>query len=208
MQHQNRRTALKVGETGIQNVVFLDRDGVINRDSPDYIKNWSEFDFLPGSLEAMAALNRSGFNVIVITNQSAVHRGLISTDTLHQMHHKMQTAVRSHGGRILDIFFCPHLPEEGCRCRKPRTGMIERACSKYALDPKTTTMVGDSAKDIECARNAGCGRTVLVRTGNGNAALPQLQANGVRIDFVAADLNNAASWILRHQTGRPAGGGV
>lgn len=188
-------------ETTLHNVVFMDRDGVINRDSQLYIKNWSEFEFLPGSLEALTSLNRAGFEVIVITNQSAVGRRLISEAGLRQLHDLMQAAVRSHGGNISDIFFCPHRPEVGCSCRKPKPEMIDQACKKYGLDPKMTTMVGDSAKDIECARQAGCGRAVLVRTGNGNAAFRELEAKGVPIDFLAENLDEAANWIIRRSNG-------
>jgi histidinol-phosphate phosphatase family protein len=149
----------------------------------------------------MAALNQAGFETIIITNQSAVHRGLISAAGLHQMNHQLQVAVRSRGGRIRDIFFCPHLPEEGCRCRKPKPGMIERACRKYDIDLKTTAMVGDSVKDIQCAQNAGCGRKVLVRTGNGEPASRELKAKGIPVDFVAENLADAAAWIIRTGSG-------
>ena len=186
-----------MGTAITDNVVFLDRDGVINQDSPQYIKSWSEFEFIPGSLEALAALNRSGFEVIIITNQSAVQRGLISMADLDQMHGRMLAAIQSRGGRILDIFFCPHLPTDDCSCRKPRPGMIERACNKYGIDPATTTMVGDSSRDIECARNAGCGRAALVRTGYGQTALRELKDKGVPIDFVAENLSDAVQWIIR-----------
>ena len=192
-----------MGIASTDKVVFLDRDGVINQDSPLYIKSWSEFAFIPGSLEALAALNRSGFEAIVITNQSAVHRGLISTADLEQMHDQMQAVVQSHGGRILDIFYCPHLPEEGCSCRKPRPGMIRRACNKYGIDPERATMIGDRATDIECARNAGCGKAALVRTGSGIATLTQLKAGGVPVDFVAENLEDAVQWIIRCAAGRP-----
>lgn len=183
-------------------VVFLDRDGVINRDSPDFIKSWSEFEFLPGSLQALVELTRAGFEIILITNQSAVNRGLISEANLHRLHDRMREAVASRGGRIRDIFFCPHLPEERCSCRKPLPGMIERACRKYRLDPQTTTMVGDSAKDILCAQNAGCGRAVLVQTGNGRAALRQLEAQNVPVAYVAENLADAAEWIISGSAGQ------
>ena len=186
-----------MGTASTDNVVFLDRDGVINQDSPQYIKSWSEFEFIPGSLDALAALNRSGFEVIIITNQSAVQRGLISMADLDQMHAKMQSVIQSRGGRILDIFFCPHLPTDDCSCRKPRPGMIERACNKYGIDPATTTMVGDSTRDIECARNAGCARAALVRTGYGQISLRELKDKGVLVDFVAENLSDAVQWILR-----------
>ena len=188
-------------ESVLGKVVFLDRDGVINRDSAQYIKSWSEFEFLPGSLEALAALTGAGFDVIIITNQSAVNRGLITTPDLHNIHRLMQQKIEDRGGCIRDIFFCPHQPDEGCRCRKPNPGMIERAFRKYGIEPKSSTMVGDSAKDIECARNAGCGQAVLVRTGNGIAALHELERKGVPIDFQAQNLADAAKWIIDRETG-------
>ena len=191
-------------EKPFQHVVFLDRDGVINRDSPDFIKSWSEFEFLPGSLQALVELTRAGFEIILITNQSAVNRGLISEANLHRLHDRMRAAVESRGGRIRDIFYCPHLPEERCSCRKPLPAMIERACRKYGLDPQNTTMVGDSAKDILCAQNAGCGRAVLVQTGNGRAALPELQAQNVPVAYLAENLADAAGWIIGGNTGQTA----
>ena len=148
-------------------VVFLDRDGVINQDSPDYIKSWSEVRFIPGSLSGIRRLNEAGYTVIVITNQSAVHRGLIPLHELERIHRGMQEAAAAEGGRIAAVFFCPHLPDEGCPCRKPRPGLIRAAQAAYAIDMEQSVMVGDSARDIECARRAGCGRAVLVETGNG-----------------------------------------
>ncbi|MGA9478920.1 MAG: HAD-IIIA family hydrolase, partial [Desulfobacterales bacterium] len=98
-------------------VVFLDRDGVINRDSPAYIKSWAEFDFLPGSLLALRRLTVAGFTLIILSNQSAVNRGMLSLETLLDMHRRLQADVAAAGGCITDIFFCPHRPEEGCACR-------------------------------------------------------------------------------------------
>lgn len=181
--------------TAAPRVVFLDRDGVINRDSPDYIKGWREFYFLPGSREAMAGLTRAGFSIILITNQSAVTRGLITRPRLGRLHQRLTTAVAEKGGRINDIFFCPHHPKARCTCRKPATGLLMQAAAKYALDLSTTFFVGDSAKDILCARNAGCGKTVLVQTGNGPAAAKALARQGQAPDHLAADLMAAAEWI-------------
>ena len=114
----------------LKRVVFLDRDGVINQDSPDYIKNWAEFHFLPGSLTAIRNLTDKGFTPIVITNQSAVNRQLITAKRLADIHAKMIAAIRSRGGEIKDIFFCPHTPEESCNCRKPKPGLILEAQRK------------------------------------------------------------------------------
>ena len=179
--------------------VFLDRDGVINHDSPDYIKSWAEFRFIPGSREAIARLTEKGITVIVITNQSAVNRGMVSLETLTQMHDRMCRAVADGGGRIADIFYCPHRPDENCSCRKPRPGLIRAAQRRHGLDLSRAVMVGDSAKDIRSGRAAGCGRSVLVETGNGKHACRELAAAGESPDHVAADLDRAASWILNQQ---------
>lgn len=177
-------------------VVFLDRDGVINHDSPAYIKSLAEFDFLPRSLSAIQKLNQSNIKTIVITNQSALHRGLISQETLDAIHTAMTTEVRNQGGHIHDIFYCPHTPQENCTCRKPAPGMIESAQKKYDIDLSRAGMVGDSAKDIACARRAGVGYTALVKTGNFAKAQQEMKALAVTPDQVAQDLYEAVEWLL------------
>ena len=177
-------------------VVFLDRDGVINVDSPDYIKSWSEFQFISGSLEALKRLNESGFTIIVITNQSAVNRGMIPEPVLHEMHDNMRRAVQKQGGCIADIFYCPHRPDEGCGCRKPKPGLIQQAQQRHRLDPSTAWMVGDSVKDILCARNAGCGHAILVRTGNGRSSERMLLEKQTPPDHVVENLLEAVDFIV------------
>ncbi len=177
-------------------VVFLDRDGVINRDSPDYIKSWAEFIFIPGSLEAIRDLTRAGFRVILITNQSAVNRGIISHERLIDIHARMTEAIRAAGGDITGIFFCPHRPDEGCDCRKPRPGLIRTAQKEYGIDLSEAVMVGDSVKDMQCAENIGCGRRVLVLTGNGVETRDRLSRENRAPDFVAENLKKAADWIM------------
>jgi len=185
------------GKEMLQRVVFLDRDGVINKDSPSYIKSWAEFEFLPGSLEAIRKLTLSGFEIIIITNQSAINRKIITIDQLETMHTRLNEAVESNGGKIRDIFFCPHTPEEVCICRKPKPGLIYRARKKYQIDLERSAMVGDSAKDIECAKNAGCRYAILVKTGNGMKAENRLTEKAICPDFVAQDLLDAANWTVR-----------
>ena len=177
-------------------VVFLDRDGVINHDSPAYIKSLAEFEFLPRSLSAIQKLTQSGIKTIVITNQSALHRGLISQETLGVIHATMTTEVLNHGGRIDDIVYCPHTPQEKCICRKPAPGMIENARRKYGIDLSLAGMVGDSAKDIACARRAGVRYAVLVKTGNIAKAQKELKDLAVTPDCVAQDLYEAVQWLL------------
>ena len=183
-------------EQTFQRVVFLDRDGVINQDSADYIKSWSEFEFLAGSLEAINLLKLNRFVTIVITNQSVINRNMVTREGLEYIHNMMKAAVRDQGGEITDIFFCPHIPEDQCDCRKPQPGLIYQARRKYGIDIENTVMVGDSVKDIECARNAGCRHAVLVQTGNGPAAQKALKAKNILPDYVARDLLEAVEWII------------
>jgi D-glycero-D-manno-heptose 1,7-bisphosphate phosphatase len=176
-------------------VVFLDRDGVINRDSPDYIKSWSEFEFLPGSVAAIQHLTLNGFAAIIITNQSVIRRKMISLKDLEYIHRMMRSSFKAGGGEIKDIFFCPHTPDDACDCRKPKPGLIHKAKQRYGIDLAGTAMIGDSAKDIECARNAGCGHAVLVKTGNGAEAEKILAKKRIFPDHIANDLYDAVMWI-------------
>ena len=181
----------------LEKVVFLDRDGTINRDSPDYIKSREEFEFLPGSLEAINNLTHHGFVIIVVTNQSAVPRKLISLIELEFVHNMMAQTVGLNGGEIKDVFYCPHMPEDGCDCRKPEPGLIFQAREKYEIDLTAAVMVGDSAKDIECAKNAKCGFSILVKTGNGENAQKELASKNIKPDYIANDLLDAVNWILK-----------
>ncbi|MFC1815923.1 D-glycero-beta-D-manno-heptose 1,7-bisphosphate 7-phosphatase [Thermodesulfobacteriota bacterium] len=192
MQNQNtvKQKLLKV--------VFLDRDGVINRDAPDYIKSWSEFEFLPNSLAAIKHLTQAGFDTIIITNQSVINRKMTSKQELESIHARMTATVQSKGGLIKDIFFCPHTPADQCDCRKPQPGLIYQVQKTYHINLASAFMVGDSAKDIECAHNAGCGHAILVKTGNGTKAEKMLAEKKIRPDYVAKDLHEAVNWITSH----------
>jgi D-glycero-D-manno-heptose 1,7-bisphosphate phosphatase len=193
-----------VKRPSLEKVVFLDKDGVINQDSPDYIKSWAETVFIPGSLEAIARLTTAGFSIILITNQSALNRGLMSPDGLSYILAKLTRTVLEHGGRITDVFYCPHTPDEDCDCRKPLPGLIHQACRRYDIDLSSAAMIGDSARDIECGRAAGCGYCLLVKTGNGPRAEEKLREMEIVPDYVAADLNAAAEWLLTYHHPDPA----
>ncbi len=177
--------------------VFLDRDGVINIDSAEYIKNESEFFFIDKSPEAIAKLTRAGFDIIVITNQSVLARKFTTSKELEKIFNKMTTGVEALGGKIKDIFFCPHMPNSGCSCRKPKPGLIFQAKEKYDMDLSESYMVGDSVKDIECAKNAGCGFSILVKTGNGQEAEKILAEKKINPDFIAQNLFDAVNWIIQ-----------
>lgn len=149
-------------------LVVLDRDGVINRESAAFIKTADEWLPLPGSLEAIAALTKTGFTVVVASNQSGVGRGLISPAALQEIHARMLKAVEQAGGKLAGIFFCPHRPEDQCDCRKPKAGLLRQIEAQFACSLKGRPVIGDSARDLEAAQTAGA-RAILVRTGNGVA---------------------------------------
>lgn len=148
-------------------LVILDRDGVINRDSSEFVKNVDEFEPLPGSIEAIAALGRAGYTVAVASNQSGLARGLFGRNALRAMHRKLRRLVGAAGGRIDRIVVCPHGPDDACSCRKPRPGLLLRLARHYRTSLEDVPVVGDSLRDLEAAQAAGA-RPVLVRTGNGH----------------------------------------
>ena len=150
--------------------IILDRDGVINYESTEYIKAPDEWKPIPGSLAAIAQLNHAGFRVLVATNQSGVARGFYTIEMLNRIHEKMLTELAVLGGSIEEIFFCPHHPDEGCLCRKPKAGMLRDIEKKYPLTLKDTFFIGDSFVDVCAAQEVGC-RPILVLTGNGELAL-------------------------------------
>lgn len=174
--------------------VILDRDGVINVDSPDYIRTPEQWQPIPGSIAAIAALSRAGFEIIVATNQSGLGRGLFGLDELEAMHRKLCAAVEERGGRIGGIFYCPHRPEEGCACRKPATGLLDAAEREYGCSLAGSVLVGDSMRDIELARAKAC-MPVLVLTGSGIETSSRLGAQDTDVR-VFNDLAAAAVTIL------------
>ncbi len=147
-------------------LIILDRDGVINQDSDAYIKSADEWLPLPGSLDAIAQLNKAGFRVAVATNQSGIARGYYDLDTLHSMHHKMQKMLADLGGNIDYIAYCPHGPDDNCNCRKPKPGMLLSIADKFSTSPKSVVFVGDTFSDMKAAEAAGM-TFVLVKTGKG-----------------------------------------
>ena len=148
-------------------LIILDRDGVINYDSNEYIKSPEEWVPIPGSLEAIARLNRAGYTVVVASNQSGVGRGLFDLQTLRRIHEKMQHEVAQAGGNIAAIFFCPHTPDDHCDCRKPKPGLFKQIAQHFHCDLHGVYAVGDSLRDVEAARAVGA-LPVLVRSGKGS----------------------------------------
>ena len=169
-------------------LIILDRDGVINEDSDDFIKSVDEWRPIPGSIEAIARLTLNDYRVVVATNQSGVARGLFDLDTLHAMHDKMHQLVEAAGGHIDAVFFCPHGPDEGCNCRKPKPGMLLDAAERLRTELNDVPVIGDSLRDLQAAEAAGA-LPILVRSGKGERTLAQLDGGkGMRVydDLAAA----------------------
>lgn len=151
-------------------LIILDRDGVINFGSDQFIKSPEEWKPIPGSLEAIGRLTRDGWRVVVATNQSGLARGLFEMATLAAIHAKMHKAAAQAGGRIEAVFYCPHASEMECACRKPKAGMLNEIAARYGSDLKEVPAVGDSLRDLVAAASVGA-RPVLVRTGKGEKTL-------------------------------------
>jgi len=147
-------------------LVILDRDGVINHDSAEFIKNPDEWVPIPGSLEAIARLNQAGYHVVLATNQSGVGRGLLDIATLCAIHDKMHVALAQAGARVDAVFYCPHGIDEGCDCRKPKPGMFEDIAHRFNLDLAGVPSVGDSLRDLQAGDTVGA-QPILVLTGKG-----------------------------------------
>jgi D-glycero-D-manno-heptose 1,7-bisphosphate phosphatase len=177
---------------------FLDRDGVINRKAPEgqYVTRWEEVEFLPGAATAISTLNRTGFRVIVVSNQRCVAKGLVTTGEVEALHQKICRELADQGAVIDAVYFCPHESSPACNCRKPAPGMLLTAAKDHQIDLHSSWMIGDSAADVAAGKSAGC-RTVLIgRVDDSTSAAP---------DFVAQSLLDATQKILKLDGLSPAG---
>lgn len=188
-----------LGDVCQPEAVFLDRDGVINENRADHVKNWSEFKFLPGAIEAVARFTRAGVRVFVITNQAIINRGLATTDVVDLLNRRMVQELERHGGHVHAVAYCPHRPDEDCRCRKPQPGLLLDLANRYDVDLGRSVLIGDALSDLEAGRVAGC-RTLLVLSGRGRDQLAQSVALGYEPFEVAADLSEAADLLLAART--------
>lgn len=175
--------------------IFLDRDGVLCENREDYVKSWDEVEFIPGSIDAVAALSTAGYPIFIVTNQSAVGRGVITREELDEIHALMLNALEARGARIEEILVCPHTPADACDCRKPLPGMLVRAAARHGIDLTGSFLVGDAESDVQTAAAAGCA-AVLVLTGRGASQYREKKWTTAAPEFVAHDLVDASIWIL------------
>lgn len=180
-------------------LVILDRDGVINQDSDQFIKSPDEWLALDGSLEAIALLNQYGFRIVVATNQSGIARGLFDMEALNSMHDKMHHETIQAGGRIDAVFYCPHAADDNCDCRKPKTGMLTEIAARFSVRFDQTPAVGDALRDLQAFAKAGC-QPILVKTGKGQKTLADAEQDASKTlpknTWVCEDLADAAQQII------------
>ena len=178
-------------------LVILDRDGVINEDSDAYIKSPEEWAPIPGSLEAIARLNRADYRVVVATNQSGVARGLFTMDTLNRIHEKMHRALAELGGNVDAIFFCPHAPDDHCDCRKPKPGLFQEIERRLGVSLDNVPAMGDSLRDLQAALAVGAQPRVVL-TGKGAITQAALLAGALDVP-VFENLAAAVDALLENE---------
>lgn len=195
---RERRTANGELRNKRSKIIFLDRDGVINKDpggwTPyDYVTEFDELQFLPGALDALAKLNHTGYDVVVISNQAGVGKGHFTKRRLDEINALMVGEVKRHGGSIRESFYCTHRRDENCGCRKPRPGLLEAAVKKYKVDPRKAFFVGDSEVDVGAGQAMGMSTIIVL---SGKTSLEGLKKSAVRPDYVFKNLLEAVDWIL------------
>jgi D-glycero-D-manno-heptose 1,7-bisphosphate phosphatase len=180
-------------------LIVLDRDGVINQDSPNYVRTPQDWQPIEGSLSAIAKLNQANYKVVVATNQSGIARGYLTLNDLDAIHTKMTQAIKDVGGHLDDIFVCPHGPDENCSCRKPRPGLLLNIAKKFSIPTKNMIVIGDSMRDLLAAKSAES-MAILVKTGNGSETLTYIKDNHFLENIaIYNDLASAAEALISNR---------
>jgi len=176
-------------------IIVLDRDGVINFDSDNYIKTVDEWRPIPGAIEAMAKLSQAGHTLFIATNQSGIGRGYYDVGTLRAMHKKMLALLAEEGGEVAGIYYCPHHPDDSCHCRKPLPGMLDDIIEQHKVSLETSFFVGDSLRDLEAGFERGC-QPILVKTGKGQKTIDAGLPATLSHTLVFSDLASFADHLL------------
>ena len=167
--------------------IFLDRDGVIIENRPNYVRSWDDVFIYPQVLDALARASRSNYKIIIVTNQSVVGRGFISLEEAEMINRRLVNVIEEAGGRVDGVFMCPHHPDEWCACRKPKPGLLLKAAKSLSLDLSTSILIGDALSDLEAGKAAGISKLVLVRTGRGATQSSLIKINDLEEDVMVCD---------------------
>lgn len=176
--------------------IFLDRDGVLIENRSDYVREWSHVTLLPMVTEALSGFHREGLKIIIVTNQSAVGRGLMTFETAQEINIRLTDTIKENGGWIDAVYMCPHNPRDRCTCRKPQPGLLLQAARDHSLDLRSSWMVGDAWSDLLAGQSAGLQGTIMVRTGRGSSQLHENQPEGIRPFLISDDLFGAFRTII------------
>jgi len=176
--------------------IFLDRDGVIIANRPQYVRGWADVEIFPQAIQALKNLNGLPYKIVVVTNQAGVSRGIISLEVAEGINQRLRKVIEDAGGRIDGIYMCPHKPEDGCNCRKPRPGLIEQAARELSLDLAGSLLIGDMYSDLLAGQAAGIPRLALVRTGLGAKQLEEAPVDHLGSFEVIDNLSEALGVMI------------
>lgn len=179
--------------------VFLDRDGVLIENRPDYVREWSQVQMLPRALDALTGFQRAGFKIVVVTNQSAVGRGLLTLNSAQEINARLVKMVKESSGWVDGVYMCPHKPEDQCNCRKPKPGLLLQAAQELSIDLQASWMIGDAWSDLIAGQAAGVRSTIMVRTGRGSSQLLETQPEDLKPFLVSDDLFTAFQTVVQSE---------
>jgi histidinol-phosphate phosphatase family protein len=184
--------------------IFLDRDGVLIENRPDYVREWSQVTILPNAIDALSGFHREGFKIIIVTNQAGVGHGIMTFNAAQSINERLVKTIKERGGWIDGVYMCPHKPEDICACRKPQPGLLLEAAREFPIDLRTSWMVGDAWSDLLAGQAAGVEGTIMVRTGRGASQLSQTQPENIRPFVICDDIFHAFNHIALLRKNQPA----
>jgi len=176
--------------------IFLDRDGVLIENRADYVRDWSQVKIFPEALDALSLSAAKNYKIVIITNQSAVGRGLITLEAARDINDQLVDLIHGQGGQVDGVYMCPHKPEDGCSCRKPQPGLFFQAAAELSLDLKRSWMIGDAWSDLQAGQAAGLQHVILVKTGRGAEQVLQPRPDQISDHLTCDDLPQALGAIF------------
>ena len=180
--------------------IFLDRDGVIIENRSDYVQNWSQVEIYPDAIRALSLSAIRNYKIVIVTNQSAVGRGIISLDTANEINSRLVNLIHQRGGQVAGVYMCPHTPEDGCFCRKPKPGLLLQAAKDLSLDLQRAWIIGDAWSDVQAGQAAGVRQAILLKTGRGEKQLSQSHPNNITNHLIFDNLSTAFKAIIAIDT--------
>jgi D-glycero-D-manno-heptose 1,7-bisphosphate phosphatase len=176
--------------------IFLDRDGVLIENKADYVRDWSDVNIFPEAIQALSLSAVKNYKIVIVTNQSAVGRGLISLKAAEDINNQLVNTIRSHGGQVDAVYMCPHTPTDGCSCRKPRPGLLLQAAKDLSLDLQCSWMIGDAWSDLQAGQSAGIYESILLRTGRGAEQSSTFRPENIARHLIFDNLHQALTAIF------------